>query len=139
MCSLPRPAAGCVHPCERRCHPKPCKPCTIATKIACHCGLTQVYFKCNDLYQEYQDNDQLEVNREKLLSCGNRCIKNVSIFEEQNKRTARLSFYYFVKFKINLNDQTLFIYFFFSSHAVIVVRMYVIRAVVKMKNHVEKN
>lgn len=35
-----------------------------------------MYFKCNDLYKEDQDNDQFEAIREKLLSCGNRCIKN---------------------------------------------------------------
>lgn len=127
MCSLPREAAGCVHPCERRCHPKPCKPCTIATKIACHCALTQVYFKCNDLYREDQASDELEANREKVLSCGNRCIKNVSIFE-QSKYACEL-----------IKNFHSFPFFSFSSHAGIAVQMFVIRGDVKTKNHVGKN
>lgn len=76
-CKIPRPA-GCIHACEKRCHPKPCSPCAIVTKATCHCGLTQVYYKCNELYGENQDENQLKENREKRLSCGNRCIKNVS-------------------------------------------------------------
>lgn len=78
MCRVPRPA-GCVHACEKKCHPKPCDPCAMAIKTACHCGLTQVYFKCNDLYTENQSEDELKKLQEISLSCGNRCIKNVRI------------------------------------------------------------
>lgn len=123
MCSLPRSAPGCVHPCERRCHPKPCAPCTIATKIACHCGLTQVYFKCNDLYKENQDTDQLEANREALFSCGNRCIKNVNIF-----------YCHQVAFNLFLDSIAFCFFFSFSSRVTIAVQTLVILAVAKMKN-----
>lgn len=128
MCSLPRTAAGCVHPCERRCHPKPCKPCTVATKIACHCALTQVYFKCNDLYKEDQPSDELDANREKVLSCGNRCIKNVSTWTKQLCNVDGA-----IIFTI------LFLSFHNSSHAGIAAQMFVIRVVVKMKNRAGKN
>lgn len=73
-CEFPRP---CVHPCEKRCHPNPCNPCNIVTKTACHCGLNQIYYKCHEFYGENQDGNELKENREKRLSCGNRCIRNV--------------------------------------------------------------
>lgn len=49
-------------------------------KIACHCGLNQKYYKCNEYYEENQDANIIKEKREQQLSCGNRCIKNVSDF-----------------------------------------------------------
>lgn len=68
---------GCVHPCERACHTGECDLCVANIKSMCHCGLTQVYYKCGDYYRN-DDEQVLLVDREKLKSCGNRCIKNVS-------------------------------------------------------------
>ncbi|XP_031617999.1 NF-X1-type zinc finger protein NFXL1 isoform X1 [Contarinia nasturtii] len=76
-CQVPRPP-GCCHSCEKRCHPKPCNPCNVVTKTACHCGLNQVYYKCHEFYGENQHDNEVKENREKRLSCGNRCIKNFS-------------------------------------------------------------
>lgn len=79
-CIAPRPD-GCIHPCQKRCHPAPCNECNIATKISCHCGLNQVYYKCSEFYRfasEPAQMEELNTLRENRLSCGNRCIKNVS-------------------------------------------------------------
>lgn len=73
-CILIRPT-GCVHPCKRPCHPPPCNPCSANIKTHCHCGLTQVFYKCDDFFKELEVSD----DREKILCCGGRCIKNVSI------------------------------------------------------------
>lgn len=78
-CKIPRPD-GCVHPCTKRCHLPPCDQCSVTTKTACHCGLSQVYYKCGEFYPvatTETDAAVLHENREKKLSCGNRCIKNV--------------------------------------------------------------
>lgn len=79
-CKIPRPD-GCVHPCTKRCHLPQCDVCNVMTKTACHCGLHQVYYKCGEFYPiatTEADAILLQENREKKLSCGNRCIKNVS-------------------------------------------------------------
>lgn len=130
VCKLPRSGPGCVHLCEKRCHPMPCEPCTVAIKTACHCGLTQVYYKCDDLNKG--NDEQIEQNREKLLSCGNRCIKNVILL---NNSTLLLK--YIRKFFNNIkNNISIYLY---SFRAVIVVSTHVIRVIVRMKNFVEKN
>lgn len=77
-CAIKRPT-GCVHPCTRRCHLAPCDSCNVATKTSCHCGLNQVYFKCGEFYPAEEEED-MAVVREKKMSCGNRCIKNVRHF-----------------------------------------------------------
>lgn len=68
---------GCIHPCERPCHTGECDLCVANIKTTCHCGLTQVYYKCGDYYRDADEN-VLSAEREKMKSCGNRCIKNVS-------------------------------------------------------------
>ncbi|XP_058459485.1 NF-X1-type zinc finger protein NFXL1 [Malaya genurostris] len=75
-CVIPRPT-GCVHPCKRPCHPPPCNPCQVPTKTACHCGLTQIFYKCHEFYDDdtKTENDWKQF-RESLLSCGQKCIKN---------------------------------------------------------------
>lgn len=75
-CEFKRPP-GCVHRCKRPCHPAPCDPCLAQIKATCHCGLTQVYYKCSEFYETDGTSDQdIEERQEKLKSCGSRCIKN---------------------------------------------------------------
>lgn len=69
---------GCIHPCEKPCHTGQCDLCLANIKTVCHCGLTQVYYKCGDFYRDDIDENALSAEREKMKSCGNRCIKNVS-------------------------------------------------------------
>jgi hypothetical protein len=78
-CQRKRPQ-GCTHPCKDPCHLAPCKLCYVALKSACHCGLTQIYYQCNDIYniENGDDRNKLEASKNRTLSCGNRCIKNVS-------------------------------------------------------------
>ncbi|XP_049546013.1 NF-X1-type zinc finger protein NFXL1 [Anopheles darlingi] len=77
-CVVPRPA-GCVHPCKRRCHQNPCEPCMVSIKDKCYCGLTQVFYTCNDLYPPVEGGtDELQGRRNAVLSCGQKCIKNLS-------------------------------------------------------------
>lgn len=71
-----------MHPCERPCHLNACAVCTVNIKFSCHCGLTPVYYKCADYYKYDTDIDNMEalqIERGKLRSCGNRCIRNVRI------------------------------------------------------------
>jgi hypothetical protein len=37
QCSRPR-KDGCNHPCQDKCHPGPCVPCSIVVEQKCHCG-----------------------------------------------------------------------------------------------------
>ncbi|XP_055611360.1 NF-X1-type zinc finger protein NFXL1 [Uranotaenia lowii] len=74
-CAVPRPA-GCTHPCKRPCHPPPCNPCQAPTKTTCHCGLTQMFYKCCEYYADDIAHADLLVAREQMLSCGQKCIKN---------------------------------------------------------------
>lgn len=69
---------GCIHPCEQPCHTGDCDVCLANIKTVCHCGLTQVYYKCGEYYRNEIDENVLSIEREKMKSCGNRCIKNVS-------------------------------------------------------------
>lgn len=74
-CVIPRPN-GCIHPCKRPCHPPPCNPCQAPTKTTCHCGLTQIFYKCHEFYSNDKSEDELKLFREQVLSCGQKCIKN---------------------------------------------------------------
>ncbi|XP_037044387.1 NF-X1-type zinc finger protein NFXL1 [Bradysia coprophila] len=67
---------GCIHPCEKPCHTGECDLCVANIKTVCHCGLTQVYYKCGDYFRHESDESALAADREKMKSCGNRCIKN---------------------------------------------------------------
>jgi NF-X1-type zinc finger protein NFXL1 len=51
----------------------------MTTKTGCHCGLTQVFYKCNEFYNADKTEQELIEARENLLSCGQKCIKNVII------------------------------------------------------------
>ena len=78
MCSV-KQAEGCIHACpKQRCHPPPCKRCTAPLKTKCFCGIIDIYHRCCDLYKKDMDQKSLKELKEKKLSCGNRCIKNVS-------------------------------------------------------------
>ncbi|KAH8296583.1 hypothetical protein KR054_008304 [Drosophila jambulina] len=74
-CAVPRPA-GCVHACPKGCHPPPCAPCNFVIKSKCHCGLNQSVYKCSEYYDETGTVQEIVDRREKLRSCGNRCLKN---------------------------------------------------------------
>ncbi|XP_055535843.1 NF-X1-type zinc finger protein NFXL1 [Wyeomyia smithii] len=74
-CLIPRPA-GCVHPCKRPCHPAPCNPCQVPTKTSCHCGLTQIFYKCHEFNANDKTEAELKLFRESILSCGQKCMKN---------------------------------------------------------------
>ncbi|XP_034109724.1 NF-X1-type zinc finger protein NFXL1 [Drosophila albomicans] len=75
-CDIARPA-GCVHACARGCHPAPCAPCASVIKQKCHCALNQIVYKCSEYYSEFNTEESIVSElREKLRSCGNRCIKN---------------------------------------------------------------
>jgi len=76
-CTVPRPT-GCIHACPKGCHPPPCAPCNFVIKTKCHCGLNQLVYKCNEYYDETGSVQEIIERREKLRSCGNRCLKNVS-------------------------------------------------------------
>ncbi|XP_037933957.1 NF-X1-type zinc finger protein NFXL1 [Teleopsis dalmanni] len=76
-CNITRPT-GCIHPCRRACHLPPCAVCNVNMKSNCHCGLSQVLYKCSEYFRtDGTENDIME-QREKLKSCGNRCLKNYS-------------------------------------------------------------
>lgn len=78
-CSLPR-NKGCTHICSYHfCHRPPCKKCTFQIKSKCFCGLTEVYYRCCDLNKKDLDMEKIKTLEEKIRTCGNRCIKNVSI------------------------------------------------------------
>lgn len=80
-CAVPRPA-GCVHACPKGCHPPPCTPCNFVIKSKCHCGLNQSVYKCSEYFDETGTVQEIIERREKLRSCGNRCLKNVSFILE---------------------------------------------------------
>ncbi|XP_054708933.1 NF-X1-type zinc finger protein NFXL1-like [Uloborus diversus] len=70
-CSKPR-KPGCSHPCLRPCHPGDCLPCKQQLKMKCHCGINVVYSECSS----WNDADNEE--KSSLLSCSNRCPKQIS-------------------------------------------------------------
>lgn len=62
------------------CHPPPCQPCNVNIKSNCHCGIAQVFYKCGQFYREINTEEETSIlaqEKEKILSCGGRCIKNV--------------------------------------------------------------
>ncbi|KAG5674339.1 hypothetical protein PVAND_004314 [Polypedilum vanderplanki] len=79
-CELPcmkeRPK-GCTHQCSRSCHDstKPCKKCVVQIKSKCFCGLTEVYYRCCDVYKRDIDDATRQNLLEKYRCCGARCIK----------------------------------------------------------------
>lgn len=77
-CIKKRPV-GCTHPCSRPCHDlqKPCKKCVVQIKSKCFCGLTELYYRCCDVYKRDIDDETRKELREKILCCGSRCIKIV--------------------------------------------------------------
>lgn len=79
-CTFDRPK-DCSHSCPKPCHSNPCRKCTIQIKSKCFCGLTDIYYRCCDLNNPKFDDSEKNTVREKIFSCGNRCIKNVSIFK----------------------------------------------------------
>lgn len=78
-CSIQRPL-GCTHTCPRQnCHKPPCKKCIVPMKSKCFCGLIDIHYRCCDFYKRDIDFIALKELKDKKLSCGNRCIKNVRI------------------------------------------------------------
>lgn len=69
-CTRERPLR-CPHRCPRPCHPDPCPPCTMNVKLKCHCGIATLYRRCDELLKATKE------EREKMISCGNECPKNV--------------------------------------------------------------
>ncbi|ALC44013.1 CG15011 [Drosophila busckii] len=74
-CGIAR-TKGCEHSCNKGCHPPPCAPCSFVIKSKCHCGLNQIIYKCHELYNDVDEEQQLLERGEKLRCCGNRCLKN---------------------------------------------------------------
>lgn len=81
----------------------------------CHCGVTPLYYMCGEFYRTLEADEKI---LEPRLSCGNRCIKNVS---------------FFFCFVLVHNW-----FLFYSIHVVIVVQIYVIRAIAQILIHVER-
>ncbi|KAM3958164.1 NF-X1-type zinc finger protein NFXL1 [Aphomia sociella] len=72
-CIVSRPEK-CTHKCSiRECHPGPCPPCDILERIACHCGLTELYFRCRELSTATDDLLSCKQQCPKNLDCGHRC------------------------------------------------------------------
>lgn len=64
-----------MHQCARPCHTGPCRLCSVHIKRFCHCGITQLYLRCGELFGR----NVVDEERQKLLSCGNQCTKLVNI------------------------------------------------------------
>lgn len=80
-CTLERPL-GCNHECaKKQCHKSTCRRCTVQIKAKCFCGLTDVYYRCCDVHKRDIDENEVSALKQKFLSCGSRCIKNVSQME----------------------------------------------------------
>ena len=59
--------SGCGHPCPLQCHPGPCPPCQITTRLECYCPLKKVLaFRCG-----------IDANARRDLSCGNICRRTL--------------------------------------------------------------
>jgi hypothetical protein len=68
-CSRPR-ESGCGHPCPLSCHPGPCPPCQVTTRLTCYCPRKSIIaFRCG-----------IEQGRgkDKNLSCGNVCGRTLT-------------------------------------------------------------
>lgn len=77
-CEKERPH-GCTHACPKnQCHQSACKRCHVKVKAKCFCGLTDVYYRCCDVHKRDLGKEEVEALRRNYLSCGSRCIKNVS-------------------------------------------------------------
>lgn len=73
-CTFDRPPA-CTHACPRSfCHPGTCPPCRAIVRVTCHCRLTELYVRCEELTRSYEDGEA----REKLYSCQQQCVKKLS-------------------------------------------------------------
>lgn len=76
-CTFARPN-GCNHECSKKqCHKSACKRCTVQIKAKCFCGLTDVYYRCCDVHKRDAEESEINVLKQKFLSCGSRCIRNV--------------------------------------------------------------
>lgn len=86
QCGIVRPT-GCDHACRKPCHRPPCQSCTAIIKSQCHCGLVQKMFKCCDVFQERSSVEENTKRKMEVLSCGNRCIKNVRNYFNNSQLT----------------------------------------------------
>jgi NF-X1-type zinc finger protein NFXL1 len=74
-CKLDRP---CSHPCPKECHSKDCKRCHVLIKTKCFCGLTDVSFRCCDVFKKKSLTEiEIDLLKEKYMCCGSNCIKTV--------------------------------------------------------------
>ncbi|XP_014355162.2 NF-X1-type zinc finger protein NFXL1 [Papilio machaon] len=74
-CLVDRPEK-CTHKCAiGHCHPGPCPPCDIMERIRCHCGVTDLYFRCKKLSTCTEDMLCCGQQCPKMLQCGHRCKK----------------------------------------------------------------
>ncbi|KAH9928987.1 hypothetical protein B0H21DRAFT_837372 [Amylocystis lapponica] len=64
-CSRPR---VCGHACPDACHPGPCPPCQVTTRLPCHCGREVLSFRCAHFAPD-------KAGQAAELSCGQRCGK----------------------------------------------------------------
>ncbi|OCH93354.1 hypothetical protein OBBRIDRAFT_328385 [Obba rivulosa] len=64
-CRRPR---VCGHPCPLPCHPGPCPPCQVTTRMPCHCGSRILSFRCASLLPSLA-----QKRAEAQLSCGKTC------------------------------------------------------------------
>jgi transcriptional repressor NF-X1 len=62
----------CGHPCPIACHPGPCPPCKVTTRLRCHCTSKMLSFKCSNI-------SSAEINGDIAtdLSCGNICSRKL--------------------------------------------------------------
>lgn len=87
-CLFKRP---CTHPCPKnQCHPKECKRCIVPVKSKCYCGLTEIYYRCCDVYKKGLSDEEIGGLKQKYLSCGSKCIKTVR--KEMQRYSQMLTF-----------------------------------------------
>lgn len=82
-CTLDR---NCSHPCLKPCHSneKDCRRCQVLIKLKCFCGLTDVAFRCCDVYKKRLTMEESEKLKEKFMSCGSKCTKTVKDLKLQS-------------------------------------------------------
>ena len=71
-----RPRRGCQHPCPLPCHPGPCPPCQVTTRLPCYCGKHIQSIRCANLALGSSSSSCGEVCRRKL-GCGNHTCGDV--------------------------------------------------------------
>ncbi|XP_011560522.3 NF-X1-type zinc finger protein NFXL1 [Plutella xylostella] len=72
-CLVPRPEK-CVHKCPRSsCHPGDCPPCVVAKRLPCHCGLNELYMKCNEFIVASEEQLSCKQQCPRNMACGHRC------------------------------------------------------------------